>query len=259
MIHPPLLIPLAFVLMAVAAPASSATTPSGIYHEFCEHCHTPGIAGAPRLGDTAEWARRIRTGKHLLLQSAIEGVPNTAMPPRGGHRQLTDAQLRDVVDFMVQAAALPADMLQAATRYEAHGINNREFAAMDRDLDGALLPAEVRHDPHLARAFPRFDANRDGRLSETEYLALERALDKERAAARVDDATLALQVAAALRAVPEMPEHGIKIEAANGAVVIAGIVKNADLARRGYLAIRRIPGIRSIDNRLISGEVIGWD
>lgn len=259
MTHFALLIALAAVLMAVAPPAAPAATPAGIYHEFCEHCHTPGIADAPRLGDTAEWARRIRTGKHLLLQSAIEGVPNTAMPPRGGHRQLSDVQLRDVVDFMVQAAALPADVLQAAARYAAFGINNREFAALDRDLDGALTPAEVQHDPHLARAFARFDVNRDGWLSENEYLALERALDAERAAVRVDDATLALQVVAALRAVPDMPAQGIRVEVTDGAVAVAGIVRNAALARRGYLAIRRIPGIRSIDNRLISGEVMGWD
>ena len=134
MTHAALLIALAALLMTVAPPAASAATPAGIYHEFCEHCHTPGIADAPRLGDTAEWARRIRTGQHLLLQSAIEGMPNTAMPPRGGHRQLSDAQLRDAVARQIQPFKRREKSLPGYFRGRRRNATRPEWLCHGRDF-----------------------------------------------------------------------------------------------------------------------------
>jgi cytochrome c5 len=45
-------------------------------------CHTPGVAGAPKIGDAAAWAPRIRTGFETLVQSALKG--KGAMPPQAG-------------------------------------------------------------------------------------------------------------------------------------------------------------------------------
>jgi osmotically-inducible protein OsmY len=66
-------------------------------------------------------------------------------------------------------------------------------------------------------------------------------------------------VRAALRALPDFPQDGIKVEATSGAVTMSGVVPGAADARRAYLAIRRIPGIKKLDNRLVSGELLGWD
>jgi hypothetical protein len=42
-------------------------------------------------------------------------------------------------------------------------------------------------------------------------------------------------------------------------VSIVGIVSTAQIVRRAHAALKRIPGIKKIDNRLVSGEQMGWD
>ena len=236
-----------------------AATPQTLYAEGCAHCHTPGISDAPKLGDRGEWSKRIRPGMKLLYQAAIEDVPNTAMAPKGGHRDMTDADVRAVVDFMVAAAGLTAAEIAAAARYDAFGISDREFIQLDTNLDGALTPDELRHDSPLAQGLARFDRNRDGKLDATEYQALETALEHERAAVTVGQDQLVTAVRAALVALPQFPLKGIKVEAAGGAITLSGIVEHAADAQRAYRAIRRIAGIKTIDNRLVSGELLAWD
>jgi cytochrome c5 len=53
-----------------------------VFKAQCTTCHTPGVAGAPKFGDTAAWAPRIRTGFDTLVQSALKG--KGAMPPQAG-------------------------------------------------------------------------------------------------------------------------------------------------------------------------------
>jgi len=71
------------------------------YRSACFACHDAGVAGAPRLGDTAAWSPRIANGMEALLGSVRNG--KGAMPPRGG-TTLSDDQLRNVVAFMVSKA-----------------------------------------------------------------------------------------------------------------------------------------------------------
>jgi len=74
----------------------------------------------------------------------------------------------------------------------------------------------------------------------------------------VDDAALVAQVRAALARVPEMPAN-VKVEAVGGVVTMSAVVKDAEVARQGHAAVRRIPGIRKIDDRLVSGHMLSWD
>ncbi len=91
--------------MAPAAAAQPAQDLSGedIYKFACTACHGAGIAGAPRTGDAAAWAPRVAQGMDTLYTHAIEGFQGQAgyMPPRGGHSNLTDQQVRDAVQYMV--------------------------------------------------------------------------------------------------------------------------------------------------------------
>lgn len=246
-------------LLLIIATAAHAAGPQMLYAERCAHCHTPGISDAPKLGDRTEWTKRLRPGMKLLYQAAIEGVPNTTMAPKGGHRHMSDTDIRAIVDFMVAAAALPPSALAAAARYDALGITDREFIHLDTNFDGALTPDEIRHDPALAKGLARFDRNRDGKLNVAEYRALETHLKIERAAVTVDDAQLAASVQKTLGAVPDFPHKNIKVEAAAGQVIVSGIVDHAADVQRAYRVIRRIAGIKTIDNRLVTGELLGWD
>jgi cytochrome c5 len=53
-----------------------------VFKAQCTSCHTPGAAGAPKLGDAASWGARIRTGFDALVQSALKG--KGAMPAQSG-------------------------------------------------------------------------------------------------------------------------------------------------------------------------------
>jgi len=91
-------------LAALSAPANPApaadipTTGEQAFTKVCTTCHTPGLAGAPKIGDHAAWGPRIAQGKEVLYTHAIGG--KGAMPPRGG-TTWPDATIRLAVDYMV--------------------------------------------------------------------------------------------------------------------------------------------------------------
>lgn len=95
---------LAATLAAAALTAAAqGTTPKAIYDGACAACHGPGILNAPKFGDAAAWAAR---GKNLdaLVKSAIAGTPK-GMPPKGGRVDLTDAQIKGVIEYMMSGGA----------------------------------------------------------------------------------------------------------------------------------------------------------
>ena len=78
--------------------AAAAADGKAIYDKVCHVCHEAGVAGAPKLGDKAAWAPRIKQGMDGLMQSVTKG--KGAMPPKAG-TSLSDAELRASVEFMV--------------------------------------------------------------------------------------------------------------------------------------------------------------
>ena len=96
--------PVARVEMQKAVVKSDGKPRDGatVYNTLCSACHATGVAGAPKTGDKAAWAPRIATGSAALLKSATEG--KNAMPARGGATDLTDAELKAAVDYLVGKA-----------------------------------------------------------------------------------------------------------------------------------------------------------
>jgi cytochrome c5 len=70
-----------------------------IYTSVCAACHATGVAGAPKPG-SAEMAQRAEKGSDAVIQTAIDGL--NAMPARGGRPDLSDEQMKAVVEFMLQ-------------------------------------------------------------------------------------------------------------------------------------------------------------
>lgn len=100
------------VVAATAAPAPAATVSAApaaaakvdgkkIFESTCSVCHGAGIAGAPKVGDKAAWAPRLATGIDTLYKVALIG--KGAMPPKGGNKDLSDAEVKATVDYMVAA------------------------------------------------------------------------------------------------------------------------------------------------------------
>jgi cytochrome c5 len=61
---------------------ASLKTGQQVYMAQCAACHAAGVAGAPKLGDAAAWAPRLKSGYESLLTSALKG--KGAMTPQGG-------------------------------------------------------------------------------------------------------------------------------------------------------------------------------
>ena len=84
------------------AAAGGAADGKKVFDSTCTACHATGVAGAPKLGDKAAWAPRIKQGIDTLVQSATKG--KGAMPPKGGNASLSDADLRAAIEYMVSQA-----------------------------------------------------------------------------------------------------------------------------------------------------------
>lgn len=93
--------PVARFELAKAAPATDGKPKDGatVYNSICGACHASGAAGAPKTGDKAAWGPRIAQGKDALYNSALNG--KKAMPPRGGAADLSDAEVKAAVDYLV--------------------------------------------------------------------------------------------------------------------------------------------------------------
>jgi len=90
------------------AKIAAAASPAGrdgqqIYQAACVVCHGAGIAGAPKLDDKGQWAKRIAKGVDTLYANAINGVQGSAgvMPAKGGNAALSNAEVKAAVDYIV--------------------------------------------------------------------------------------------------------------------------------------------------------------
>ena len=86
----------------VAAAAPAVASGKSIYDTACVACHAAGVANAPKVGDKAAWAPRVKTGMDALYTSVIKG--KGAMPPKGTAMAASDADIKAAVDYMVAAA-----------------------------------------------------------------------------------------------------------------------------------------------------------
>ena len=70
-----------------------------VYQTVCKACHEAGLVGAPKMGDRAAWAPRIKKGVDALFASALKGT-SKGMPPKGGDQNLTDVEVESGVVYM---------------------------------------------------------------------------------------------------------------------------------------------------------------
>ena len=92
---------------AAADPKKAYSSPQQVSGEqlvstHCQNCHAIGKDGAPRLGNMADWAPRLKQGLDGLVQSSIRG--HNAMPARSGMNHLSDADMKAAVYYMANKA-----------------------------------------------------------------------------------------------------------------------------------------------------------
>ena len=71
-----------------------------VYTASCAGCHSIGVAGAPKFGNKADWASRLKRGMDDLVKVAISG--KGAMPPKGTCATCSADELRAAIEHMVQ-------------------------------------------------------------------------------------------------------------------------------------------------------------
>jgi cytochrome c5 len=94
-----------FVLKSADGP-KVLRTGEEVYKSQCGACHEAGVAGAPKTGDVAAWAPRIKTGYDALLASSLKG--KNAMPAQGGG-EYADAEIGRAVVLMANKAGAKFD------------------------------------------------------------------------------------------------------------------------------------------------------
>ena len=89
---------IASAALAMGIAVSAQAEPPAKYNMYCIACHGTGAAGAPKAGDKAAWEPRLAVGVDGLVASAKKG--KNAMPPMGLCNECSDAELKEVIEYM---------------------------------------------------------------------------------------------------------------------------------------------------------------
>ena len=158
-----------------------------VYDKVCVACHSAGIAGAPKLGDAKAWAPRIKAGIDTLYESAIKGKA-PAMPAKGGATDVSDADIKAAVDYMVAAAeggaGEPAAAAPAAPAAQAAPAAPTKPRPAALSINRLLKPASKRNPPPPEDGI--HDPDNDGTHALQAPLQVFEALPRSNAGNRVD-------------------------------------------------------------------------
>lgn len=205
-------------------------TAESLYKAKCSVCHDGGAGDAPRISDRSAWVARAAQGRASLYARTINGVPNTPMAPKGGFAELSDAQIRTLVDFML-----------AASGHAAAPLGGRHVAAP------ALAPP--------ASAAPVVSPGMPGVAASATDAGITAAVaERLRAALGKPDMRLDLY-----EGIITIRGLGIKVDTRDGATTLSGVVQDAGLLAPAESIAGGVPGVKRIINRLISGAMLDFD
>jgi len=98
--------PVGTVQVKDASDLSTLKSGEQVFAAQCTTCHTAGLVGAPKFGDEAAWAPRIKTGYDALLHSALAGKGQ--MGAQGGG-DFTDLEIGRAVVYMANKGGAKFD------------------------------------------------------------------------------------------------------------------------------------------------------
>ena len=88
---------------AVQAPVKTtakARSGEAVYTATCSSCHGVGVLNAPKSGNKADWAPRVKRGIADLVKVAITGIG--AMPPKGTCMDCSEDELKAAIEHMIK-------------------------------------------------------------------------------------------------------------------------------------------------------------
>lgn len=72
------------------------------YEATCKLCHGNPAIGAPVVGDAEAWSKVTSQSLDTIYSHALNGY--NAMPPRGGNMELSDKEVKVIIDYMIQSS-----------------------------------------------------------------------------------------------------------------------------------------------------------
>lgn len=142
--------------------------------------------------------------------------------------------------------------LVASTPYaqaSGSGDNNEKnsaFATLDKNSDGGLSRSEVASEKEIAKRFNRFDANKDGKLQEDEFLKAAQENDKRVLA----DTAITTKVKSEFLITKGIPSTAISVETYEGKVQLSGFVESQEQIAAAAKVAKAIAGVKSVLNNL---------
>ncbi len=70
-----------------------------VYQTYCAVCHAVGSAGAPKIGDSEAWKKRLKVGISVVYRRALQGIGS--MPPKGTCAACSDDAVKAAVDYLI--------------------------------------------------------------------------------------------------------------------------------------------------------------
>jgi cytochrome c5 len=141
--------PIGMVEVKDASDPATMKTGEQVFAAQCTTCHTPGMLGAPKLGDTAAWAPRVPSGYAALLQSAVHGKGN--MSPQGGG-DFTDFEIGRAVVYMANKGGAHFDEPKAPAPGAAPAADTSAVATAGAGTPAAPASAAIPAIPAVAVA-----------------------------------------------------------------------------------------------------------
>ncbi len=72
------------------------------YEATCVVCHGNPAIGAPVVGDAEAWGEVTKKGLDAVYHNAINGI--NGMPPRGGNMELSDDDMKNIINYMIESS-----------------------------------------------------------------------------------------------------------------------------------------------------------
>ncbi len=146
--------------------------------------------------------------------------------------------------LLLLAALLAASVVHAQGSDSGAGTSG--FKQLDKNGDGSVSAAEAAGDKEIAKRFKAFDANKDGKLSEEEYLKAANDNSKRTLA----DSTITTKIKGELLLAKGIPSTAISVETYEGRVQLSGFLENKEQIAKTVEIARSVSGVKAVDNGL---------
>ncbi len=120
-----------------------ATAPKSaqeLYDGVCASCHATGVADAPKVEDTAEWAKRGEAGVDALVATVVSG--KGAMPPNGGS-SYSEEEIKSVVELLLGQGGSETATEDAPVEEAETPVDTTEAPAAEAAPAAAAEPSET--------------------------------------------------------------------------------------------------------------------